>query len=376
MVGGTLYVHDLAGPWEWSQIVDLGDAAIASPAMRAAGERVVPRHKPHMVLPSPDQAYVAVTYTGDKFVHILDASTKEVVVSLDARRPAAGVVGGAMHAGAWHGNEHFIIVDMTGSVNDVAGGALHKYQVDVANGVSYHKASLAIGLSASDRGTTATKPIAMGGNAIGAYADLYFVTDAKGAGSIINGTSMTVVRNLPLADFGACTGGGLWIVPHPEISEVVIAQYGTVGGTQCLYQVNLKSLTITKTYALPTAADDAHGIAFCRASTGGHFLVNTNRASATLDVLDYETGRVALRRGCRLCLHDAFHRPPPQAPSYHATPIARLFPPECLRTPQSSPLPKTPTPQGGRRRLFRPQRPILLEGAPAGRDLFAPGRRV
>jgi hypothetical protein len=180
--------------------------------------------------------------TGDKFVHILDASTKEVVVSLDARRPAAGVVGGAMHAGAWHGNEHFIIVDMTGSVNDVAGGALHKYQIDVANGVSYHKASLAIGLSASDRGTTATKPIAMGGNAIGAYADLYFVTDAKGAGSIINGTSMTVVRNLPLADFGACTGGGLWIVPHPENSEVVIAQYGTVGGTQCLYQVRPSSL--------------------------------------------------------------------------------------------------------------------------------------
>ena len=47
-------VHDsAAGAWEWSQIVDLGDAAVAAGC--------VPRHKPHMVLPSPNQAYVAVT---------------------------------------------------------------------------------------------------------------------------------------------------------------------------------------------------------------------------------------------------------------------------------------------------------------------------
>ena len=75
--------------------------------------------------------------TGDKHVHILDASTKRVVVCLDASYPAAGVVGGAMHAGAWDGDDHFIIVDMTGSVNGVAGGALHKFQIDLANGVGY-----------------------------------------------------------------------------------------------------------------------------------------------------------------------------------------------------------------------------------------------
>lgn len=70
---------------------------------------------------------------------------------------------------------------------------------------------------------------------------------------------------------------------------------GSQGGAECLYQINLKDLAITKTYALPAGADDAHGIAFCKAaSTGKYYLLNTNRASATLDVLDYETGAVVV----------------------------------------------------------------------------------
>lgn len=68
---------------------------------------------------------------------------------------------------------------------------------------------------------------------------------------------------------------------------MLIAQYGTQGDKQCLYQINLKEKQITKTYNLPAAANDAHGIAFCKAnSTGKFFLLNTNRVSATLDVLD------------------------------------------------------------------------------------------
>eukprot|EP00964_Phaeocystis_antarctica_P047408 scaffold27423_cov64-Phaeocystis_antarctica.AAC.3 len=103
-----------------------------------------------------------------------------------------------------------------------------------------------------------------------------------------------VARDLPLTDFGDCKGGGLWTVAHPEDPEVLIAQYGSQGGSECLYQINLKSLAITKVYALPTAADDAHGIAFCKASAGDYYLVNTNRASATLDVLNYATGEIVV----------------------------------------------------------------------------------
>lgn len=56
---------------------------------------------------------------------------------------------------------------------------------------------------------------------------------------------------------------------------------------------NLKEQAITKIYSLPSGADDVHGIAFCRApSTGKYYLINTNRASATLDVLHYSTGDV------------------------------------------------------------------------------------
>ena len=101
--------------------------------------------------------------------------------------------------------------------------------------MGFHRASLAIGPTATPRGTKATKPIAMGTNPNGAFADYFFVTDAKGAGSIVNVADMTVAKDLPLDDFGACTGGGLWTVPHPEDGEVVIAQYGTQSGAQCLY---------------------------------------------------------------------------------------------------------------------------------------------
>ena len=83
-----------------------------------------------------------------------------------------------------------------------------------------HEASLAIGPSAVGRGTVGTKPIAIGTNPIGAYRSLYFVTDAKGAGSIVDVTGdMAVVADLPLEAFGACEGGGLWTEHHPEDEE-------------------------------------------------------------------------------------------------------------------------------------------------------------
>ena len=113
MAGGTLYVYGVTQEWKWKQIVDLGDAAIA--------RGCTPRHKPHMVLPSPNQSYVAVSYTGDKFVHILHSDTKEVIICLDARHPAPGVTGGAVQE--WFGDNHFVMVDMTGSVDGEAGGA-------------------------------------------------------------------------------------------------------------------------------------------------------------------------------------------------------------------------------------------------------------
>ena len=147
-----------------------------------------------MVLPSPNHKYVAVSYTSDQFVHILSAEAKQMVACIDARL-VPGLEGGLIHTGAWYGDDHFVMVDMTGSLYGVQGGALHKFFINFTrieergscrctnNGADdglTHEASLAIGPSAVGRGTVGTKPIAIGTNPIGAYRSLYFVTDAKG----------------------------------------------------------------------------------------------------------------------------------------------------------------------------------------------------
>ena len=77
-----------------------------------------------MLIPSPDNKLVAVSYTGDTFVHLVDAETKSIVACLDATNPATGVEGGTIHTGAWYGDNEFLMCDMTGSVNGVGGGAI------------------------------------------------------------------------------------------------------------------------------------------------------------------------------------------------------------------------------------------------------------
>lgn len=267
-----------------------------------------------MISPSPDGKFIAISYTGDKFVHILDASTKEMLLELDATAPREGVTGGAIHTGSWYaGSTYFIMVDMTGTVDGIAGGALHKFSLDLGGNSTYqYMESLGMGSSAAGRGTTGTKPIAMGSNhqkfASGRFSHLYMVTDAKGAGSIVNVDSMTVVADIPLADFGNCTSGGIWVEPHPTDESMVLAQYGAqnaehcgegcVDGPnynpECLYKVSLDSKSITEIVHLPPGADDAHGLQFCTATDGTLFIVNTNRISATLDIVNYETGEIVV----------------------------------------------------------------------------------
>ena len=116
-------------------------------------------------------------------------------------------------------------------------------------------ASLAMGPSASARGTTATKPIAMGTNTLGAYGHLFVVTDAKGAGSIINATvilyvqSRTTYRRPP--DTGGCfllnvvevrgaTSSGIFVMfYHPNKAwtfvktKIVSAVDSSVAQTEC-----------------------------------------------------------------------------------------------------------------------------------------------
>jgi len=294
LAGGTLYVSD-GSDAEFTHVIDLGDAAVAAGC--------APKFKPHMVLPSPDGGLVAVSYTGDTFVHLLDAATKEVVACLDATNPAVGVEAKTIHTGAWFGDGFFLMCDMTGSVGGVGGGAIHKFSVDRATNEAAYVASVSMGgpdVQAA-RGTGGTKPIALETNRLGAYAHLYVVTDAKGGGSIVDAEAMAIAAHLPVAET-RCPSGGLWVEPHPTDEALVVAQYGAAGDAgaadECLVTVDLAAKKVAGVFELPAAADDAHGLQFCAAADGRLFLVNTNRGSTakppTLDVLDAATGAVVV----------------------------------------------------------------------------------
>jgi hypothetical protein len=145
---------------------------------------------------------------------------------IDGTAPAPGVKGGAMHTASWFGDKSILVCDMMGSVDGIAGGAIQKYEnLDFANGAYDFAAALPMGTSALGRGTNGTEPIALHNNPLGAYKKYFFVTDAIGAGSIIDGEIMSVVAEIPLADFSPCKGGGLWVEPHPEDPAIVIAQF-------------------------------------------------------------------------------------------------------------------------------------------------------
>ena len=123
------------------------------------------------------------------------------------------------------------------------------------------------------------------------------------AGSIVDVDNMTIIADLPLSAFGECRSGGLWVEPHPVNPAIVVAQYGSQdpeGSTaatrtaECLVAINLETLAVERVYQMPAAADDAHGLGFCVTAASEVFLVNTNRVSKTLDIINYDTGAVVV----------------------------------------------------------------------------------
>jgi hypothetical protein len=235
----------------------------------------------------------------------MDPSTMELVHSLDAEAPADGVVGGALHAGVWVDDNSFVIVDMTGSKDGQTGGLLHLF-TGMQTGTSIYVTSLPMGPQAAMRGTSGTKPIAMGNNPNGPAAQKFFVSDAKGGGSIVHidvasSDPMSVLADFSVADMGGCSGGGLWVEAHPALDDHVVVQYGSQDaedGTltpECFAVVDMTNMVVIDTMVLTdyaNNADDAHGLQFCTDTDGFHYLVNTNRISGTLDIvqLDPSTG--------------------------------------------------------------------------------------
>jgi hypothetical protein len=148
------------------------------------------------------------------------------------------------------------------------------------------------------RDTSATKPIALGNNPNGDYKHLFFVTDAKGAGSIMNADTMTWEKHFTKSEFGNCVGGGLWVAPHLTDPAFVTVQYGQQGdaekpGYNCIFKVNMQTLELSKLVELRQNVD-AHGMQFCTTTAGDLTVLSTNRQDASLDVIKYADGSVLL----------------------------------------------------------------------------------
>jgi len=300
-VGGTLYVYDPAvSPPAWKTISGKSYVDIADSTVDAG---CVPKHKPHMVRPSPDGKYTAVTYTGDQDFAIFKNDEYKVVGCPTVDHISPSVFGGATHDGAWYGNNTFLLLDMTGCVDGTCGGAIHKFSFGFdASGTMTSTTwvkSLSFSGVTTARGTTSSKPISLGNNPTGPHANIFFVTDAKGAGSTMNADTMTWVTHFPAADFGTCVGGGLWVEPVPTDPNSVVAIYGKQGdstaiGYNCIFKIDMATQTLSKVVQLQDNID-THGLGFCQVPGGDLNLIITNRQTATLDVVRYSDGAILLQ---------------------------------------------------------------------------------
>lgn len=292
IVGGTLYVYDTTatGNKTW---MDMGDKAYVDLASASIAADCAPKHKPHMVRPSPDNTYSAVTYTGDQDFAIMNNADKSIVQCPSVEHLKPSVFGGAVHDGAWYTKNTFLSVDMTGCVDGTCGGAIHRHDFTYDGSSAMTAATYVSSLSHKDvgvaRNTSGTKPISLGNNPHGAYSQFFYVTDAKGAGSIMNADTMTWDTHFHKDDFGNCSKGGLWVEPHPKEHHIVVAQYGTQDGSSCIFVVDMQAKTLTLLSQLPDNSD-AHGVQFCETDDGQMTVLNTNRQTSTLDVINYTDG--------------------------------------------------------------------------------------
>lgn len=296
-VGGTLYVYT-QGSSSWSAVVDL--ASIATHHDGAC----LPRSTPHMVIPRPnDHKYVAITYTTDKYVHVMNSDTKEIVACFGVPH----VPNAQIHDGAWFQDAndvwYFTLVDMTGVIGDSnGGGGLHLFRLEdtqprwKATLVDSWSASQALQLPAAE-----TKPISMGNNNDGdaRHRGTFFVTDANYGGGYFVSLSeggihlLSHLNNATLVHAGCGAAGtklyGLWTAAHPTDSNIIIAQYGQqIANRSCLLELNASALHLNAVIPLSERGVDAHGLGYCFDEHDKLYVIVTHRVSATMDIVDYD----------------------------------------------------------------------------------------
>ena len=285
--GGTLYIYNSSSlNATWSDVIDLGKMVMESTVS------CYPRSTPHMVIPSPSQDIVAMSYTADAFVHFMDVKTRRIVACLSVKH----VPGAQIHTGTWYslgGKLYFLMVDMTGKIGGAdGGGGLHLWEINGTSATLVHSWSAPIALLLP---TNETKPIAAGGH----YSNpngILFVTDAKyGGGYFVDITSGKIVLaghvTIQQLSPGCNNGGGLWVYPHPEREDRLVAQYGTQSnGKSCLIDLDVRNKTLVRMFSLSENAVDAHGLVFCKA--GGTSVPDEHKSGEQND------GHCELHVGC------------------------------------------------------------------------------
>lgn len=303
VVGGTLYAFDPTtsdnGDEEKSWITMPDGKKFVDLAHSAIDAGCLPKRRPHMILPSPNGKYSVTTYFGDQDFHVLSNDDRAIIACVSCEYIKPSVFGGNVHTGVWLNDEQFMAVDFTGCYNGVCGGVLSKFEFTkdsdgIINGSNW-LGSLGHEGVADARRTITTGPIAAGNNPIGNHAHLHFVSDSKGAGSIMDSTDMKWVKHFDVSEFGSCVGGGLWIYPHPTDGNIVLVVYGKQGdsslpGGSCIFKVNMATQTIEHTMQLQDNAD-AHGIAYCKRDVDDELaVIVTMRQTATINVLNADDG--------------------------------------------------------------------------------------
>jgi hypothetical protein len=285
--GGTLYIYDTTvGDKKWKEVIDLGDTAVSASCPVGI--------KPHMVLPSPDKSLVAISYTGDRHVHILDATTRMIRMCLEVKTE-----GSKIHTGHWMVGEGssllFVMVDMTGKIHGASGGGgLHLWRIDKGSNMGTLISSLSMPISFL-LPSSSTKPIAAGSTRLGDNTNILFVTDAKQGGGFfveVSTLSLTPKGRIQSSQLGNCKGGGgLWVSTVEDSKSRLMAVYGKQEtNTSCIVEVDVSTKLLSRVIHLPATSIDVHGIGYCR-NLQQLYVLTTNRISADLDITRYSDGK-------------------------------------------------------------------------------------
>ena len=292
VTGGTLYVYDNAGT-----VQGIDDMHVQSVAAGCVAQK-----RPHMVRPnraSGTHTHVAVPYPASGGIHILDATTRNIVACFDTTAYGPG----KLHDIVWAPDDSYLLgVDM--------GGHLHKFSAtnldSVAPDFTYVSSTDLTGYKTALGTDAGPKPISVAIVSHSTDRDLIYVTMAHGGALVLeHSTSTGAITHLhtySMNDLGGSVGG-LWATILDDTAQTVVLQYGTqeVNGVDKIHFFDSSAAAsglfthTVATDAVIIPGTDAHGLAVCKDTMNASFMMITNRVSADLVIVRVSDKTVVAR---------------------------------------------------------------------------------